>query len=207
VAAHTQQSIADHGDDSRREAEPFPKEPCQITTWFSLIGGGRVGVVQRWNWRVYADGKTRTQELAQPYPLHQVWRDERTFLTEDSVIDHRLIVQAHTSDGLYRCAGNLYTEQSDIFAHAAVFDGHVPQEVAERVAKTLGAIDWEDSYYALLDASQGCAMCGRPLRDEISQLVGVGPTCARQYRIPHNMEAANRRLKIRRELLGEGTVQ
>jgi hypothetical protein len=181
----------------------YPTEPCQITTWFSLIGGGRVGVVQRWNWRRYADGTTRTQELAEPYPLHKVWRDEYNFLTEDSVIDHRLIIQAHTLDGLYRCTGSLHTQQSEIFAYAAVFDRRVPQEVADRVAKTLAAIDWEDGYCALLDSSEGCAMCGRPLRDEVSKLVGVGPTCAKQHHIPHSIEAANRRLELRRKILGE----
>lgn len=191
-------------------SEPFPAEPCQITTWFSLIGGGRVGVVQRWIWWRCMDGMSRTRELSRDYPVYNVWKDEHTFLAEESVIDHRLIVQAHTADGLLQCTGNLHTMQCDIFAYAAVFDGRTPQGVADRVAKTLGAIDWEDTYYAMLDASQGCAMCGRPLRDEISQLVGVGPTCAKQHGIPHNMEAANRRLKIRREILGEqsqGTSQ
>ena len=189
------------------EREPFPTEPCQITTWFSLIGGGRVGVVQRWSWQVWAinaEGrKTRTQELAEPYPLFKVWKDEHTFLTEDDVINHRLIVQAHTSDGLCRYIGNLHTHQSDIFAHAAVFDGRVPQEVVGRVAKTLGAVDWEGAYYALLNSSEGCAFCGRALRDEVSQLVGVGPDCARKHNIPHSMKAASKRLELRRKILGE----
>ena len=61
----------------------------------------------------------------------------------------------------------------------------------------------EEIFHALLDPSQGCAFCHRPLRDEISKLVGVGPDCARKHRIPHSMAAANKRLEIRRKILGE----
>jgi hypothetical protein len=198
-APHCQVFVGKFWEDER---EPFPTMPCQITTWFSLIGGGRIGVVQRWQW-FRATHTTRTKELARSYPLYKIWQDERTLLVEVSVVDHRLIVQAHTSDGLYRCTGNLHTHQCDIFAYAAVFNGGVPQEIADRVAKTLGAVDWKDSYYALLDSSEGCTFCGRPLRDEVSQLVGVGPDCARKHGIPHSMAAANKRLEIRRKILGE----
>ena len=61
--------------------------------------------------------------------------------------------------------------------------------------------DDADNFFALLDGSAGCAFCGRALRDEISKLIGVGPVCASQHRIPHNQEAAERRLALRRKLL------
>jgi hypothetical protein len=34
-------------------------------------------------------------------------------------------------------------------------------------------------------------------------LLGIGPDCAKQQRLPHGLEAANRILQRRRELLGE----
>jgi hypothetical protein len=78
------------------------------------------------------------------------------------------------------------------------------QEVAERTAETFRLMDDDaEHFFALLDGTSGCAICGRALRDEISKLVGVGPECASQYRIPHNKEAAERRLTLRRKLLGQ----
>ena len=85
-----------------------------------------------------------------------------------------------------------------------MFDKRVPQRIADRVAATFAAIGpCEDVFYALLDGSQGCAICGRPLRDEVSKLIGVGPDCARQNNVPHSLAAASRRLEIRRRILGE----
>ena len=76
------------------------------------------------------------------------------------------------------------------------------QPIADRVAATLRAIGYDpENFYALLDNSEGCAICGRPLRDEISKLIGVGPSCAHSNDIPHSMEAASKRLERRRELL------
>ena len=76
--------------------------------------------------------------------------------------------------------------------------------IADRVAATLHAIDHKpENFFALLDGATGCAFCQRPLTDEISKLIGVGPDCARQSNIPHNLAAANRRLELRRRLLGD----
>ena len=81
--------------------------------------------------------------------------------------------------------------------------GDKHQEIADRTAATLCAIDRKlENFYALLDGSNGCAICGRPLRDEISKLVGVGPECASKQNIPHNLRAAEDRLTLRKKLLG-----
>lgn len=61
----------------------------------------------------------------------------------------------------------------------------------------------EENFYALLDGADRCAFCRHPLRDEVSKLVAVGPDCARQYGIPHTLEAASRRLALRKKLLAE----
>jgi len=74
--------------------------------------------------------------------------------------------------------------------------------VADQAAKTLELTGDQDNFYALLDGSSRCAICRRTLRDPISKLVAVGPECATRYGIPHTMEAANRRLELRKKLLG-----
>jgi hypothetical protein len=92
---------------------------------------------------------------------------------------------------------------SEMAAEAVALRGR-HQDLAERVASTfrlIGPLNAEN-FFALLDGSEGCAICGRALRDEISKLIGVGPDCARQYRVPHSREAAERRLALRRKLLG-----
>ena len=37
-----------------------------------------------------------------------------------------------------------------------------------------------------------CVICARPLSDEVSKAIGVGPDCAAHYGVPHSVEAANR---------------
>jgi hypothetical protein len=92
----------------------------------------------------------------------------------------------------------------EMTAKAAVFSSHTPQDIADRTAATLRAIDGKpDNFRALLDGSSGCAFCRRALTDEVSKLIGVGPDCAKQNHIPHNMAAASKRLELRRKLLGE----
>jgi hypothetical protein len=89
---------------------------------------------------------------------------------------------------------------------AVVFPCGTPQEIVNRTAATLRAIDCRpDNFYALLDGSRGCALCSRALKDEISKLVGVGPDCARRNGIPHNHAAASKRLELRRRILGGAT--
>ena len=90
----------------------------------------------------------------------------------------------------------------------AVLFRNTPQNIIERVAATLRAIDCTpDNFYALLDGASHCAICAHPLRDEISKLIGVGPDCAKAFGIPHSMAAASKRLALRRQLLGQVEIQ
>jgi hypothetical protein len=61
-----------------------------------------------------------------------------------------------------------------------------------------------ENFRALLDRSLHCSFCKRPLRDNLSTLLGYGPDCARQAHLPHDLEAANRILLKRAELLEQG---
>jgi hypothetical protein len=99
-------------------------------------------------------------------------------------------------------------------AEAALFLPGTPQSIADRVAATFRLLTYvdrvgtsvrgpdPDNFMALLDRSEQCCICRRPLRDHVSTLLGIGPDCAKQLRLPHGLEAANRILRRRQELLG-----
>jgi hypothetical protein len=85
-------------------------------------------------------------------------------------------------------------------ADAVTFPRGTEQTLVDRVGRTFAAMSDVDSggiggpdlnrILALLDGSTGCSICGRPLRDEIRKLIGVGPNCAKQYGVPHSMGCA-----------------
>jgi hypothetical protein len=84
-----------------------------------------------------------------------------------------------------------------------LFPPGTPQDIADRTAATLRLIGQHaDNFSALLARGEWCCVCRRPLKDEVSKLLGIGPDCARQMQLPHNLETANRLLQRRRELLG-----
>ena len=165
-----------------------PTEPCARVFRFSMIGGGQIKTSQKWDWRQWPDGRTK-------HDTWGTWKDDNTVLCR---VDRypTVTVVAHASTGVQRYRGGIDGHLSDCPASAAVFDRRVPQEIVDRVAATPAAttVD-EDTFYALLDFSEGCAFCRRPLRDEISKLVAVGPDCARKHGVPHSMAAASKRLE------------
>jgi hypothetical protein len=165
-----------------------PKTLCWRTIRFSLIGGGQIKV---------------TEELSSYYKSFGL----ESYLRDG---DPDLVVTAHLSGShtVVRYRGKLIrTRCYEMDAHAIVFPIRGIQDIADRTAATLRAIETTpDNFYALLAASSRCAFCNRPLKDEVSKLVGVGPDCAEQHRIPHSMKAASARLALRQKLLGEHGV-
>lgn len=176
-----------------------PAQPCNRVFRFSMVGGGQVTVTERWRWH-RSVGRTKRDDDAGLW----TWRDDWHCLAYDQP-RYRLTVTAHHPTDLTRHKGYIDGYTAECSADAVIFGPRTPQEIADRAAATLRLTAYPDAenFYALLDSSHGCAICNRPLRDEVSKLIGVGPDCARNNGIPHNMEAANRRLKLRRELLGE----
>jgi hypothetical protein len=171
-----------------------PQEPCHRAYRFSLIGGGQATLTEEWRIVGLVDDKgvyTGNDTIS------KTWIGRRR--------EGNLLVTPHVGDHVARYRGTIERDSSsDITADAVVFPRNTPQEIANRAAATISATACdEDAFYALLDASEGCHFCGRPLRDEVSKLVGVGPDCARKHRVPHSIEAANRRLELRRKILGE----
>jgi hypothetical protein len=172
-----------------------PKEPCRQIFRFSMIGGGQIKTTQIWDWRRDPHGRPI-------WPDGHTWKDDTSVLCE--IGDVAVTVTPHTSQGVHRYRGTVVNIFGDCSASAVVFGGNVQQDVAECTAATLKVIGPdEEVFYALLDGSEGCAICRRPLLDEISKLIGVGPDCAQQNNIPHSMAAASRRLELRHKLLGE----
>jgi hypothetical protein len=164
-----------------------PLNPCRRIIRFSLIGGGQIRVTEPWTDRQLYVGNGW-------YKPERIWCE-----------DKKLLVSAHTDQGLHRYSGHLsHGAVYEMAAYAVVFGPNTPQDIADRTAATLRAIDKNpDNFHALLDGSSGCAFCGRALKDEVSKLIGVvGPDCANQNGIPHTITAANRRLSFGASCLG-----
>jgi hypothetical protein len=130
----------------------------------------------------------------------------------------QLRITADAGDGLRRFTGIIDGVRCEMTPKAALFLPGTPQSVADRVAATFRLLTRADgigasvrhpdpdNFMALLDRSERCCVCGRALRDHVSTLLGVGPDCARQMRLPHNLDAANRILQRRKQLLGAESV-
>jgi hypothetical protein len=125
----------------------------------------------------------------------------------------QLRVTTDAGDGLRRFTGVIDGVSCEMGAKAVLFLPGTPQSVADRVAATFRLLTHadgigtavrhpdRDNFMALLDRTEHCCVCRRPLRDHVSTLLGIGPDCARRMRLPHNLDAANRILQRRRELL------
>jgi hypothetical protein len=166
-------------DGNYTHAFPAPAEPCNRIMRFSLLGGGQI----------------RTTERFKATPADWAMHDP-TYLSK---ID--LKVTAHTESGITIAAGEKYEgPHYEMNPQAVVLRWR--QDIADRAAATFRLINNElENFFALMDGSEGCAICGRSLRDEISKLIGVGPECAHKYGMPHSRQAAERRLTLRRKLL------
>ena len=169
--------------------------PGERSWRFSMIGGGVIEVIETWR------GPAWMPKLGV--------RLRRTVL--------RVVTQPDGARRVY--VGKLQSVRGAMWAHAVLMPRYAmfAQPVADRVAQTLRALadvdeQSEDSrcrgptsarFYALLDGSRGCAMCHGPLTDDLSMSIGVGPDCARAWKIPYTRGAAATRAKLRAEIPGE----
>jgi hypothetical protein len=119
-----------------------------------------------------------------------------------------LRVTTDAGNGLRRFSGIIENCACEMTTHAVLFLPGTPQSIADRVAATFrllgapGEIPDRDNFMALLDRSEQWCVCNRALRDHPSTLLGIGPDCAKQMKLPHGLQAANRIIQRRRELLG-----
>src|SRR5262249_25641121 len=115
-----------------------------------------------------------------------------------------LKVTAHIGDNITVTRGGKYQGPYYEMNAQAVVIPKGREAIAKRTAATFRLINQRaENFFALMDGSNGCAICGRTLKDEISKLIGIGPECAHKYEIPHTIQAAKHRLILRRKLLGE----
>jgi hypothetical protein len=172
------------------------------------------------NWDLYIDNPTR--EMTRTFRMTLLGGGQITVreefkrskvIPEDEGVycrDPNLRVTADAGNGLQRFSGIIEEGSGgcEMSAYAVLFLPGTPQSIADRVAATfklLGAPDgWPnpDNFMALLDRSEQCCVCNRALRDHPSTLLGIGPDCAKQMGLPHGLQAANKILQRRRELLG-----
>ena len=178
-----------HADNIEYAPLVDPDRPCRRAWRFSLIGGGQIKITEHW------------EESCLPDFSPGIWNPR---------------IAAHVGDQLHRYRGEIDDILGEMQAAAVVLrgTGEDIQTVADRAAATIGALTSNehdehdctpaerDRFYALLDGARGCSICGRPLRDEISKLLAIGPDCARQMGIPHSRAAASKRLALRAQILG-----
>jgi hypothetical protein len=162
---------------------PNPKLQCRRIMRFSMLGGGQI----------------RTTEHFKATPSHWLTLLESPTCSARNI---DLKITAHNGESIVTAFGEKYRGNGgEMNAEAVVLRGE-RQSIADRTAATFRLIDTiADNFFALLDGTEGCAICGKPLRDEISKLLGVGPDCARKYSVPHSRQAAEKRLLLRRKLL------
>ena len=183
-----------------------PKRPCRRIVRLSLRGG-QLRVIDRYDkYHGAFDAECKGADCyCVGHPTREVHRYTRLPSGSYAVAASSLRVTVEREGRLHRYGGDkIETRTREATRTAVVFQSGTPQEVADQAAKTLEltGMDHADNFYALLDGSNRCAICRRTLRDPISKLVAVGPECATKYGIPHTMEAANRRLELRKKLLG-----
>jgi hypothetical protein len=166
-------------------------------------------ILRRFRLTLLGGGQIRVSEQFEPM---SVSRDDGTprFIRYEP----KLRVTADAGEGLRRFNGIIDGPVYEMSARAAVFLPGTPQSIADRVAATFRLLTYADrlgtsvrspdpnNFMALLDRSERCCICRRSLHDHVSTLLGIGPDCARQMRLPHSLEAANRILERRKQLLG-----
>ncbi len=177
-----------------------PQTPCRRIIRFSLPGGGQLRAIETFvahrHSKLCNDSKYRCDSV------DQVW--EPINLPGFGHVEAHLQVTAETDGHLHRYHGSAQTTYpNEMSAAAVVFDHGTPQIVANRAARILELSTTPENFYALLDGIDRCAFCRHPLRDEVSKLVAVGPDCAKLYNLPHTLEAASKRLALRKKLLAE----
>jgi hypothetical protein len=164
-----------------------PTREMTRTFRMTLLGGGQLTVREQ-----FERSKVAPEQAGEPLCCHRP----------------NLRVTADAGNGLQRFSGIIQNGGCEMQTYAVLFLPGTPQGIADRVASTFkllgspGEPPDRDNFMALLDRSEQCCVCNRTLRDHPSTLLGIGPDCARQMGLPHGLQAANKILQRRRELLG-----
>jgi hypothetical protein len=182
------------------EILPSPERPTLRRFRLTLLGGGQIRVSEQFK------------------PMSDSPGDRIDGLPMFICYQPQLRVTADAGDGLRRFTGVIDGVSGEMTPKAVLFEPDTPQSIADRVAATFRLLTYADrvgtsvrgpdpdNFIALLDHSERCCVCRRPLRDHVSTLLGIGPDCAKQLRLPHGLGIANKILQRRRELLGDAAI-
>lgn len=139
--------------------------------------------INRWS---MAGGQLRTTTM-----FTKCGDDELIFFAPTSM---RLdVLVRDSSKWIVKASGTVEDFHAEMDCEIAVFGRGTDQRIVDGVADLLvRKRDTEDhaERVALMALRSKCHSCNRPLKDEISKIVGFGPDCARQSGIPHNLEFA-----------------
>ena len=123
-----------------------------------------------------------------------VHREPRTWDGKVHMID-RLEFSAITPSGLVR--GALDTTATEMDSTFLTVPESAPAAIVAEIADTLRRIDSPEALLALRKPGGRCCVCHRPLRDQVSRVLEIGPDCADHAGILHNAETVARVLKLR----------
>lgn len=197
-----------------------PPQACRRIVRLSLPNSGQLRVSEKFGTYhdVMNDGKCDGDKCLCHCPDFATWTEFRyEHYTESRRrsgsypskyrfgIEADLLATSEIDGAIHRWRGMLLsTDKCEMSGSAVVFGSGTPQIIADRCANILDATMESngENFYALLDGVDRCAICHHPLRDPISKLVAVGPDCAEKFGIPHTLEAAQKRLELRKKLLG-----
>lgn len=118
---------------------------------------------------------------------------ELLFFAPDSLSLEVLV--RDSSKWIVKAKGTVEDWYTEMNCEIAAFSRGTDQRIADEVAELLVRIrDAEDQAerVALMALSSRCHSCNRPLKDEISKIIGFGPDCAKQSGIPHTLEFARK---------------
>ena len=115
---------------------------------------------------------------------------------------HRLIVR--TEHGVF--VGWLERECGERSWYVVSLPPNAPQAVADRIARTLDAINelnLADDYLTIMPVSDRCSICARPLTDIVSKTLGIGPDCSASLGVTHSAAIADAIIARRRTFLAD----
>ncbi len=118
--------------------------------------------------------------------VHQFGDNEEPFEQIDSI---KLEVCRPYERTFY---GQLVTTCDEMSVTIVAIQG--PQSVADNLLRVLSTPDADrlaETLCPLLASIGRCHFCGRPLRDKVSRVLQIGPSCAKAFGIAHNQHAAS----------------
>jgi hypothetical protein len=185
-----------------------PTRPMKFISDWAMPHGGKLRIVRHVTVKSY-EVLTRWK-AGEPYDRELSFEGDRTYKIRytgeyrEGSITFQVI---GNTNGKYLIKGDgeldqVGDEMSDVLiVTKPSFDHDLKNEVIECLQRVIDHYEDDVSIDALRSVGTTCYLCGRPLQDEISKILGVGSTCAKRIRIRHSIIHA-RAVEARRRELG-----